>query len=309
MWGDTDHKRKFHVVAWDKIIVPKAMGGLGLRKLDVMNKACLSKLSWKLQTGSSDLWCHVLRGKYKMENELNNRACRGTGSSLWKTLMALNHVIQMFSYWIVGDGKSIDAWQDTWLDEGIVLAQHVDIPQHLLGVKLYELVDLDGRWNLNLMKDWMPASLMKLIAAVLPPNEEFGNDERVLTGGNKMNFSVSDMYMKLCGYSGEEVTSNWKKAWRINVPEKVRSFMWLMMHERLLTNALKNKMRLCHAMCNYCGDVEETILHAMRDCPKAREVWRYFVAGSQQNQFYMADFQQWININLINEVLWHGTGD
>jgi hypothetical protein len=120
MWGDTDHKRKFHVVAWDKIIVPKAMGGLGLRKLDVMNKACLSKLSWKLQTGSSDLWCHVLRGKYKMENELNNRACRGTGSSLWKALMALNHVIQMFSYWIVGDGKSIDAWQDTWLDEGIV---------------------------------------------------------------------------------------------------------------------------------------------------------------------------------------------
>jgi hypothetical protein len=117
------------------------------------------------------------------------------------------------------------------------------------------------------------------------------------------------MYMKLCGYSGEEVTSNWKKAWRINVPERVRSFMWLMMHERLLTNALKNKMRLCHAMCNYCGDVEETILHAMRDCPKAREVWRYFVAGSQQNQFYMADFQQWININLINEVLWHGTGD
>jgi hypothetical protein len=39
-------------------------------------------------------------------------------------------------------------------------------------------------------------SLMKSIAAVLPPKDEFGNDERVLTGGNKMNFSVSDMYTK-----------------------------------------------------------------------------------------------------------------
>ncbi|MCI59168.1 RNA-directed DNA polymerase (Reverse transcriptase) [Trifolium medium] len=41
IWGDTESKRKFHAIGWDKIAVLKWMGGLGMRKLDFMNKACL----------------------------------------------------------------------------------------------------------------------------------------------------------------------------------------------------------------------------------------------------------------------------
>ncbi|MCI95326.1 putative ribonuclease H protein, partial [Trifolium medium] len=55
IWGDTENKRRFHAVGWDKITVPKWKGGLGMRKLEVMNKACLCKLGWKLQTDSKEL--------------------------------------------------------------------------------------------------------------------------------------------------------------------------------------------------------------------------------------------------------------
>jgi hypothetical protein len=34
---------------------------LGLRKLDVMNQACILKLGWKLFVSASDFWCEVLR--------------------------------------------------------------------------------------------------------------------------------------------------------------------------------------------------------------------------------------------------------
>ncbi|PNX78113.1 hypothetical protein L195_g034088 [Trifolium pratense] len=30
IWGDTEQKRKFHVVGWDRFTVPKWMGGLGI---------------------------------------------------------------------------------------------------------------------------------------------------------------------------------------------------------------------------------------------------------------------------------------
>jgi hypothetical protein len=45
IWGDTPQKKQYHVVGWDKVTVSKWLGGLGVRKLEVMNTACLMKLS------------------------------------------------------------------------------------------------------------------------------------------------------------------------------------------------------------------------------------------------------------------------
>ncbi|MCI04381.1 ribonuclease H [Trifolium medium] len=82
----------------------------------------------------------------------------------------------------------------------------------------------------------------------------------------------------------------------------------MMLHGRLLTNVMKNKMKLSHAMCNYCGNGEETILHAMRDCPKAKVLWRCFKPMNHSAQFYTVDIFQWININLYNTIQWQGKG-
>lgn len=61
---DIEYKKHDHVVSWDKIIMLKKTRGLGLRNLEVMSKACLLKLSWKLGSGDKSLWCEVMRGKY-----------------------------------------------------------------------------------------------------------------------------------------------------------------------------------------------------------------------------------------------------
>jgi hypothetical protein len=57
IWGDGENVRKFHAVRWSLVTTLKQMGGLGLRKLDVMNQACLLKLGWKLINGCNDFWC------------------------------------------------------------------------------------------------------------------------------------------------------------------------------------------------------------------------------------------------------------
>jgi hypothetical protein len=100
IWGDMEQKRRFHAVGWDKISVPKWLRGLGLRKLDVMNKACLLKLDWKLQCGSNDY--SVLRGKY-------DDVVRNSDSSFWKELMKLRPMLENFTFWHVGNGSEIDA--------------------------------------------------------------------------------------------------------------------------------------------------------------------------------------------------------
>ncbi|CAK8562800.1 unnamed protein product [Lathyrus sativus] len=45
LWGDTMEKMKYHDVSWDMVTNHKDEGGLGLRKLEQMNKVCFSKLA------------------------------------------------------------------------------------------------------------------------------------------------------------------------------------------------------------------------------------------------------------------------
>lgn len=63
IWGDNDQRKKVHLLSWDKLILPKGLGGLGLRNLENMNNACLLKLGWAIRNGNDGLWTKVLRGK------------------------------------------------------------------------------------------------------------------------------------------------------------------------------------------------------------------------------------------------------
>jgi hypothetical protein len=243
IWGDTEEKKRFHAIGWDKLTVPKWKGGLGLRKLHEMNKACLLKLGWKYQQDSDEYWCCVLKGKYGGRNSASNET-RVTDSALWKNLTELNPILEKFSYWCVGDGRLIDAWSEAWIEEGLHIDQHVVIPQHLRGLKLCDLVNNEGEWNWELISTWVPDGIQQKIAASLPPKIDYGSDERVGVGGNKSSFSVATMYNNICGFQHVDNRSMWSLIWKLKVPERVRMFVWWMHHERILTNFHKSRMGL-----------------------------------------------------------------
>jgi ribonuclease HI len=194
------------------------------------------------------------------------------------------------------------------MEEGIVLEQIIEIPQQLHRTKLFELVDAEGRWNWSLFQGWLPDEFLKKIAAVIPPSADQDEDVRIMPGSSSNSFSVSNLYLHLRGYHGEVEHTIWKRIWRLQVPERVKTFIWMMLHGRLLTNSLKSKMRLCHAMSAFCGDVEENILHVLRDCPRAMEIWSCVIATNDRASFFMSEASHWIELNLNNTMHWNGEG-
>jgi len=78
----------------------KISEGLGFRRLNVMNKACILKLGRKLQTGSQDLWCSVLWGKYCREADQNSVIARSTDSHLWKAIVKLWPMLKEYSFFV-----------------------------------------------------------------------------------------------------------------------------------------------------------------------------------------------------------------
>lgn len=66
----------------------------------------------------------------------------------------------------------------------------------------------------------------------------------------------------------------WKTLWRLNVPNKIRSFPWRACKNLLLTKSnLQCRKILDDPTCDACGKVGETSGHALWACEIAQAVW------------------------------------
>jgi len=64
-WQKSGDSNGLPMVSWDKVCRPKKAGGLGLRKMQAVNSAFLSKLTWKLFHDQS-LWAEQMKAKYSI---------------------------------------------------------------------------------------------------------------------------------------------------------------------------------------------------------------------------------------------------
>lgn len=67
--GEFAIKKKIRLVNWDTLCKPMAMGGIGLCKASLMNRALLTTLAWRVLTQTEAIWCKVLREKCLWSSE------------------------------------------------------------------------------------------------------------------------------------------------------------------------------------------------------------------------------------------------
>lgn len=69
--------------------------------------------------------------------------------------------------------------------------------------------------------------------------------------------------------------ANWKCIWQLNVPPKVRHFVWRMTQHCLPTRSrLHEKGVACPLECVVCGSSNETAWHALVICPRSKRCWQ-----------------------------------
>jgi len=105
-WQKSGDSKGLPMVSWDKICRPKKAGGLGLRKMEAVNSAFLSKLTWKLFHDQS-LWIEQMKTKYSINELFFEVACAKYDSWGWKCILRNRHQFRNGIRWKVGDGTSI----------------------------------------------------------------------------------------------------------------------------------------------------------------------------------------------------------
>ncbi|KAJ8422016.1 hypothetical protein Cgig2_007566 [Carnegiea gigantea] len=98
-------------------------------------------------------------------------------------------------------------------------------------------------------------------------------------------------------------TSNpgWELIWRAPLPQKMRFFLWLARHDRLMTNSNRFIRGLTDdPRCKGCLNGEEHTVHLLRDCKLAREIWTHLVPHARQIAFFNLPLKDWMSSNLVN---------
>uniref|UniRef100_A0A453CQA5 Reverse transcriptase zinc-binding domain-containing protein n=1 Tax=Aegilops tauschii subsp. strangulata TaxID=200361 RepID=A0A453CQA5_AEGTS len=86
-WGMENGNKKMAWMSWDKLRLPKSMGGMGFRDMLSFNQALLAKQAWRLLDTLESLCAWLLKAKCYPSGHLLDTVFSGNGSSVWKGIL------------------------------------------------------------------------------------------------------------------------------------------------------------------------------------------------------------------------------
>uniref|UniRef100_A0A803NHF6 Reverse transcriptase domain-containing protein n=1 Tax=Cannabis sativa TaxID=3483 RepID=A0A803NHF6_CANSA len=275
-WGFEKDNHGLYLKAWDKLCLPKSLGGLGFRKTREMNRAFLAKWGWNILNGSQSLCCRVLTAKYLRGKEFLNCASKSSDSWFGKNVIKSRTILEKGACKIVADGRETRIWEDPWIPH---LKDFKPKPRTSnTGVHTFvaDLISSDGRWDVhkhNSLFDRVTvlAILRGGIPSGLGQESGFGHLKR-------MGISPANLLISLSRWRELPnvfwLLPFWNKLWNSKVLER-HKVLWLC----ILSNALplrsviNKRFHIEEVRCPLCGREEETVEHLFLTCDIALHVW------------------------------------
>lgn len=158
----------------------------------------------------------------------------------------------------------------------------------------------DIGWKWEELAHLLPLSSLVLLAAQ-SVNPNAAQQDRVMWSRlGAEGVTVRQVYKELDHTTSVTPWPGWKIIWQLQVQKRIRTFMWLVSCDRLLTNWSRWRRKLVqHPTCWLCGDDAETVIHVLRDCSQAKQVWASFVPNQYRVSFFSLPLMEWISYNLI----------
>ena len=163
-WGDDENSKKMHWMAWWKLCYPKRQGGMGFRDFHSFNLAMLAKQVWRLVTTPESLCAQVLRSKYYPQGDILKAGPKANSSFTWQSILAGITTFKRGYIWRVGNGESINIWEDPWIPTSP--SRKVISPRgQIVYSKVSELISsITGAWDEQLLCDlFSPVDVQRIL--------------------------------------------------------------------------------------------------------------------------------------------------
>ena len=281
-WQGTSLKKKYAMVSWKQICLPKNSGGLGILDLDVMNISLLLKWWWRLKDPNyTSIWKQIVQVKYAKNTP------KSKFSAIWKEIYKIASIGEIGCTMSVGNGQDIRFWLDTWFGDFSLKSRFPDLFEISLepDITLIEVVQSPEN-GLRFCRQltgmlWVDFnSLLNIIQSITLTPE---NDSICWKWSADGKFATHSAYEWLI-FRGVTQPNNeiW---WPVPIPLKIQIFMWLVCKSRIVTRDNMAKRGWGGELkCSFCPDSESAI-HLILHCSIAKQIWFYM--GECQNMIHI----------------------
>ena len=198
-----------------------------------------------------------------------------------------------------GNNSELSFWFDKWLDKGTLRSQILGpLNKGEESITLKDVVSFFG-WNLQSLSFPLPTSTLLNIKATPISFSNQRKDCVTWIASPNGDFKLKDAY-HLANGSNTTVKPSAQGAWVWKIPvfPKVKYFLWQCCHFSILVCALLAERGMdISPICPMCNFANETIIHALRDCPKAQDFWNSFSPPMQSSLFYGNQLTDWLRLN------------
>jgi hypothetical protein len=223
----------------------------------------------------------VLRAKYFHQGNLLDMALALEASNTWRAIDYGVEFLRCGAIYRVGDGESIRIWRDNWIPRPPSLKPSGSRKTcRLRGVSQLMREGTNDWDEAKIRRFFQPWDVEEILKIKIPtckgPDIIAWHFERSgVFSVHSANRLVLARATNLDGEGGSSAPGGdravWRKLWKLQVPPKVRNFLWKFIKNGLPTNTNRYYRHLSSdGACEMCHHVNEDGFHAIMDCPHAK---------------------------------------
>ncbi|KAJ3696607.1 hypothetical protein LUZ61_000312 [Rhynchospora tenuis] len=274
IWSKTSNGSKgVHLLAWDRMCMPKEIGGLGLVNLKLHNISLLLRWLWRLYAQPDSQWSSLARMLYgRANNSIPPILWTRAGSFFWRDLMSLRNYFQLSISYIVNGGSGTPFWYANWDGSFLSLFGAGLHPSMSRKNELMMLTDAVGNPH-NFLDAPFSSEMDSLLSKVRELNLSSGLDTIFWRWNSNGEYSAAATYKALV--SAGKMKFQFKNLWSLKTSPTVKQFLFFLSLRRILTQdqLLKRNIQVT-PHCYMCQqNIIEDASHLFCGCTFAMSIW------------------------------------
>lgn len=139
---------------------------------------------------------------------------------------------------LVRNGRGTSFWNDVWFgDTAMLNLATMRIPESEIGRTVASYWVTNQGWDWSKLIAFLLADVLNELAATIIHEEQNAKDSLGWRNEVFGNFTVSSAYDIADGFSTPIDAAKWNAIWKLKLPNRIKTFQWLVRHGKIMTNA------------------------------------------------------------------------
>lgn len=163
-WNSEENKRKIQWIGWEKLTMPKKLGGIGFRDLKVFNQALLAKQAWHFLHDPTSLFSRFFKSRYFVYGDFIEAPNGKRSSYAWRSMIYGGELLEKGLKRSIGNGKNTFVWIDHWLYDHSATRPGGRQSLMNINLKVSDLIDADThKWKAQVLSELFTDEDLRLI--------------------------------------------------------------------------------------------------------------------------------------------------